>query len=292
MPDSTNSASESEQSNNETDGESRQATDGDSRQGQTSQIEEIAALLQPPTKDADADADADDKGKSEKLGESQEQGIPKTINALAERLGVDVKDLFDIEFALGNQAGGDGESRTLGQLKDLAVEHDSLEVDRLRFEETKTKREAEFVRANAELQDLVNMLPKNAVSPELLQVVANKRAAIVEREKGLTLTAIPEWNDSDTETTDRTAMREHLGGYGFSQGYLESVTDHKTLKYIRDNMQRQQRIERVLAQVKQVNKPGHKPSAKATPPAKRPARAGKQRTVEQQTAEVAKLLTG
>lgn len=279
MPESTNSASESEQSNNES---------GESQENK-SQLEQVAELLQEPEPDAKANGAGD--GESEKPGESQEKGKPETINEFAEMHGVDVKDLYAMKFNFGE---GDGESRTLSELKDIASNANQFEVDRLTFEETKTKRETDFVRANAELQDLVNMLPKNAVTPELLQVIANKRAAAVEREHGLTLTAIPEWNDSDKEATERTSMREHLSAYGFAPGYLDSIADHKTLKYIRDNMQRQQRIERVLAQVKQVNKPGHKPSGKPSPGAKPNARAGgeRTRTVEQQTAAVAELLTG
>lgn len=273
MPDSENSASESNAS---------ESNDGESRQSAATQIEEIAALLAEPEPGAKA---SDDDGDSEKASESGTEP-PKTINEFAERHKVDVKDLYKLQFNFGD----DGESKTLGEMKDIAANAGQLEVDRLTFEETKATKETAFVRANAELQELIGMLPKSAVTPQLLKVIAEKRAGIVEREKGLTLDHIPEWKDSDRETTDRTKMREHLAAYGFGANYLDSVNDHKTLKYIRDNMNRQARIDRVLAQVKQVSKPGHKPSAKPGKPAA-PARAGqKVRTVDSQVSQVAELL--
>lgn len=279
MDESTNSAGESPPGND------TKPDAGESKQpGKNSQLEQIAELLAPPKPD---DKKVDGEGGSEKPGES-DKGKPKTINDFAEMHGVDVKDLYAMQFNFGD---GEGESKTLSELKDIAGNANQFAVDQLRFEEQKTKRETEFVRAQSELQDLVNMLPKKAVTPELLQVIANKRAGIVERENGLTLSAIPEWNDDDRQKKDRNEMREHLSTYGFAPGYLDSVTDHKTLKYIRDNMQRQQRIDRVLEQVKQVNKPGHKPSSKPSPGKKAPARTGgKIRQVEAQTAAVAELL--
>lgn len=281
MQESTNSQSESLPSESPDGGESREAS--------ASQIEEIAALLREPNPATEAEASSEGEANSEKPGESQDGGKPKTINDLAKQLGVDVKELYSLEFKMAET----GESRTLGQLKDIAAETDSFEVKRLEFEESKTKRETEFVRAQAELSELINMLPKNAVTPQLLEVLGKKRAQVVERESRLTLTAIPEWNDSDTEQTERKSMREHLSAYGFGESYLDSVSDHKTLKYIRDNMQRQQRIERVLSQVKQVTKPGHKPSAKSSTPTgrKTPSRRGP-RNQTQQVQAVAKLLTG
>lgn len=279
---------------------------GESRKPAKSQLEQISDVLRGDDTDQ-GDQESRDGGESRnqddqdnqggesdsgKPGESQAKGKPKTVNDLAERLGVTVKDLYDVKFNLGNQAGGDGESRTLGELKDLASEYGQFEVDRMQFEESKTKRENEFIKAQSEMSELLSMLPKNAIKPELLQAVADKRAAILSREKGLTLKAIPEWSDEDTETADRTAMQQHLSDYGYSKSYLDSVTDHKTLKYIRDNMQRQKRIERALAQVKQVSKPGHRPSGK--PNSRKPdggnVRADNPRQVRNQVAAISDLL--
>lgn len=278
---------------------------GESRKPAKSAIEQIGELLRG---DDPGQGDQGDQGSGEsrnqgdqgdqggesddgKPGESQAKGKPKTVNELAERLGVTVKDLYEIKFPLGNQAGGDGESRTLGELKDMASQHGQFEVDRMQFEESKTKRENEFMRAQAEMSELLSMLPKNAIKPELLQAVANKRTALLKREKARTLEVIPEWSDEETETAERGEMQEHLSAYGYSRSYLDSVTDHRTLKYIRDNMQRQKRIERALAQVKQVSKPGHRPSNKPTPPGRGSnLRSDNPRQVRNQVAAISDLL--
>lgn len=270
MPDSTNSNSESQTSDNS----------GESRKPAQSQLEQVAALLR----------DDDDQGgesKDGKQGESHKKGEPpKTLNDVAERLGLEVKDLFGIEFNLG----GDGESLTLGKLKDLATDHGQFEVDRLQFEETKTAREAEFLKAQTELAEVIALLPKNAIKPELIQMLANRREQTLTREKGMTLKAIPDWKDTAREGTDRTAMQAHLAEYGYAPGYLETITDHRTLKYIRDNMQRQERITRVLAQVKQIKKPAHKPSGAPTGSPQVGRSRVKVSKVETQAAAVAELL--
>jgi hypothetical protein len=117
------------------------------------------------------------------------------------------------------------------------------------------------------------------------------RAELVAREERLTATAIPEWADETIEDKDRLAMREYLGEYGFPENYLESVVDHRTLKFIRDAMQRKVRIEKALAQVKTVSKPGHSPSGRpGKARAKTPPR--KTRQVNNQVEKVAELLNG
>jgi hypothetical protein len=66
-------------------------------------------------------------------------------------------------------------------------------------------------------------------------------------------------------------MSEHLKQYGYPVNHLERVADHRQIKYIRDNWQRETRIRKALAAVK-AGKPNptskQKPANKA--PSKRP----------------------
>lgn len=274
---------------------------GENRPPTKSALDQVAALLvgdDPDNLDKDGDKGSEsgakgaegDQGEGPgkgKPGESQKTGKPKSLDDVAERLGVEVKDLYDVEFKMG---GDDGKTHTLGALKDAMAGQDSLEVDRLTFGEEKAKQESALMRAQSELTDIIAMLPKSAIKPELVRAITDRREQTLKREGSLTKDVIPEWKDEEVERKDRGEMQEHLSAYGYASNYLDNVLDHRTLKYIRDNMQRQQRIESALEKVKRVEKPGHKPSGKPTKPAAA-SRAGRNpRSQNQQVSAIAELL--
>lgn len=257
-----------------------------------SQLDEVAKLLagdddageaEKPTDDADAkpEDDSEDAG-AEK---PDNDGPPKTLDDLAEKLGVKAADLYDIEVGLP----GDGDKTiTLGKLKDGFIAADALEVERLTFEETRTEKEAALMRGTQELTEIVAMLPRSALTDDLLQAVANRRAEITRREEKLTLDAIPEWSDEDVETRERQEIGEFMGKYGFPKNYVSQLVDHRTIRLVRDAMLREQRIRKALEQVTTVRKPGH-PSK---PPPSKPKRQSKRRTrrVTDEVAQVKELL--
>lgn len=276
--------------------DSKLPPDGEGHQGEPSksQLDEIADLLAGKSGDGDGDGDdgeghqnLDGDGDGDgKPGESQKKGKPKTLKDLAERTGLDVKDLYGIEFELGS---GESRTRTIGELKDALTEQDTFEVERLTFAEDKTKTEAGFLKAQSELQSLIELLPKNAIKPELINAIKDQRELVTKRERSQTLTAIPEWSDEDVEKTDRDEMREHLGEYGYAANHLDFVVDHRMLKYIRDNMQRTKRIRAALEKVKRVPTKDQRPSGR-TSKKKTAARRSKPNTQANQVAAVAELL--
>lgn len=265
---------------------------GESRKPTQSQLESVASLLRG---DEDGDTDADSEtaahetpGAESSADESQPKGPPKNFDDLAKRLGVKVQDLYAIEFPDATS----GESRTIGQLKDVLGERTDFEVEQLRFEEHRTKQEQEIIRAQADLRQLLSMLPRSAIKPELVQAIADKQELTARQERRNTLNVIPEWSDEQAEAKDRSEMAEHLAAYGYPKGYLDNINDHRTLKYIRDNMRRQQRIERALAQVETVRKPGHGTgkSAGKSPAKSNGKSGGKVRGVTNQVAAISELL--
>lgn len=259
------------------------APSAETREPTTGQIDEVAALLR-----GDEPEESGESENSEASSETNKsKGKPKNLDGLAETLGVEVADLYKIEIPFAD--GDNVEMKTLGELKDSVAEQSTFEVDRLAWEEQRTERENQVVKSMQEVAEIVNMLPKSAISEQLLEAVARKRANLVESEGRMTKQVIPEWSSEDVETADRQAMREHMSEYGFAENYLDSVVDHRTLRFIRESMLRQQRIERALAQVKTVRKPGHKPSGKPTgKPA--PAKRGSTSRARSQVSQVAELL--
>lgn len=235
-----------------------------------------------------ADAGDDQDGEKSETTKAK-PAKPKTLAELAETLGAKVSDLYEIEIPFD---AGDGESRTrtLGEIKDAIGAQDSLELERLQFDETKRNAEKEIRKNSQDLADIVSALPRAALSKDLLAKVARHRAQLVSREERMTAKVIPDWQNQDIEAKDREAISQHLSEYGFPDDYLDSLVDHRTLALLRDSTLRKQRIDAALAQVRKVSKPGHKPSAR---PAKKANNSGTSRRgarVNNQIQQVAELL--
>jgi len=154
----------------------------------------------------------------------------------------------------------DGKSMKLGALKDAAAKQAEFSVRELAFEESRVQRESDLVRSLAELRELVATLPPNAVKPEVLEAVRRKHEANVKAERARTLEVIPEWADEGKRTEDIAGMVEHLAGYGFPSNFLESLVDHRAIRYVRENYLREQRVKRALEQVSHVRSSSAAPS--------------------------------
>jgi hypothetical protein len=108
----------------------------------------------------------------------------------------------------------------------------------------------------------------------VVEAFRQKHEATVQQERQRTLEVIPEWKDEARRTEEITGIVEHLGSYGFPKNYLSSVVDHRTIKYIRENFLREQRLRRALEQVKQAPAsatPKSKPSATKAPAQRKPS---------------------
>lgn len=188
---------------------------------------------------------------------------PKVLKELAERLELEDKDLYAIEVPMS-----DGKSMSIGQLKDAAAKQDEFTIRELQWEEERINKEAEFRQAQDQLRVLLNALPKSALSPAILEKARQQHETMVKTERAKTLDAIPEWKNVEVAQRDLEGMVEHLSSYGYPKEYLAQIHDHRTLKYIRDNYLREQRVRRALEKVQKektaaLNK--SKPTAKGKP---------------------------
>lgn len=276
MPESKTSSPETEGSNAAT------TPSGAAEKPDKSRIETLADLFREgePSQEGDA-SETDANGKP---AERQKKGKPKGLKDLAERLELKPEDLYALEIPMS-----DGKSRTLGQLKDLAAKEGDLSVRELAFEETRSRRESDLMRAQSELRELVAALPKSAVKPEVLEAIRTKHEAVLKRERAQTLEVIPEWNDEAKRTEEIAGIVEHLKGYGFPANYLQSVFDHRTIRYIRDNWRREVRIQKALEQVEAVRP---KPTPKSTPngAAKKPYFSVSGKSIERPRDKLAQVL--
>lgn len=212
------------------------------------QLSQVAALLRgekpgEPTKQPD------------KPPEKKEL---KTIADAAERLGIPIEKLYELEFGVGN----DQQKYSLGKLKDHFTARNDFEIERLRWGETKAQQEADNVRARNEVLELVSLLPKDAIKPEVMTKLRERHTAHITRENARTLEVIPDWKDEKVREADMAGMREHLTSAGFPAKYLDNIIDHLSMRYIRANYLREKRINEALALVKpkQPETPAQRPS--------------------------------
>jgi len=175
---------------------------------------------------------------------SVEKTKPKNLNELAERLGVEVKDLYDMEIPSDKLKG-----MTLGKLKDHMAEREKFTIETLKFAEDKAAKETGFLRAEQELQTLLATMPKELLKPEMIAAAKAKHESIVTTERQKTIEIIPEWRDPVIREKELGDMATHMQAYGFPENYLMSIVDSRTMRYIRDNWQRKVRIDKALADV-------------------------------------------
>lgn len=248
------------------------------------QLSDVVDLL---TKAQD---DQDDQGKGDDDGARAPENVdvPKTLDAIAEGLGVQVADLYEIEIPLGS----DQESITLGALKDLGKAGSQIDLDRIEFEETKTQFETQQRKTAQDFADLVASLPQGVITNDLVDKIHAQRAAIQEREEKLIAATIPTWSDPVVRSRENKVMAEYLDEFGFPQDFLDTVVDHKTTALIRDAALRKQRLEQALTQVRQVRNTGHGVTTTPSKPrSNRQAKVSNTRRSNSQVSEVADLIS-
>lgn len=228
--------------------------------------EGIASLGDMLALDEPGEQPGDDAGASGEESGSEETK-PTKFNDLAGKLGLELDDLYKLEISQAE----DGTPVTVENLKDYYAEQANIELRETEFEERRIKQEADLMKAQDELREIIAALPERAVKPEVLQKVREKHDAQMKLERKKTLDVIPEWADDERRTKDIEKMSEHLQQYGYPVNYLERVADHRMMKYIRDSYLREQRIRAALAKVKAGKPNPTKPSRpNGKGPSKRP----------------------
>lgn len=235
----------------------------------TDDVSSLDELLAAAEQEATEETESEQPGGTESAESSgdTEKTTPTKFNDLAGATDMDLDALYKLEINLDD----DSEPVTIEQLKDSFKQRSEFEKDRFEFEETRTQQETELLRARAELNDILEALPKNAVRPEVLERIRDKNEQRMQVERTRTLDAIPAWKDQDKRTADLAAMSEHLGQYGFPTEHLGTLQDHRWFPYIRDNMAREKRVREALEKVK-AGKPEKAPTPK--PQKKPPAKGG------------------
>lgn len=191
---------------------------------------------------------------------------PDTLDVLSKRLGFKPEQIYSVKIPLADGA----EPMTIGQLKDRVGELVDLETRETRFEQSRIEREGELLRSQTEMRELIAMIPKEHVRPELVNKVRQRHDEKMAFERRMTLEHIPEWRDEKRAGEDLQGMINFTKRWGFDQTFMASVHDHRALKFIRDMYLRDKRIQAAIAKVTTPDSKGQRGSAKTKKAAARP----------------------
>lgn len=191
---------------------------------------ESEAETPPATPEPGREAEKGDK-QSEKAEGEGEQPDPEAEKFYAQ------------EVKLSN-----GQTMTVGELKDMAQEFDSRTLSLI-------ERETAVVKQYHELQEMAGYLNL----PEgVKEAIAQQQAAYLSGQHDLMLKAIPEWTDRAAFEKGRAAIHELGQEYGVD---LSRVTDHKVVKMLHDYA----RLKAAVKQARENVKPIRTPEPKGKP---------------------------
>lgn len=191
----------------------------------------------------------------------------ETFDQVAKRLKVKPEDLYKVRVAMKDGA----EALTIGELKDRVgelVEHDRRVLE---FDNRRVKQEGELINARNEFRTLLGLLPKDAITPQLLEKVRNSHTEMMTQQVNMLKEVVPEWNDSKTYTQEVGEIKSYLKRWGFDSSIWDTITDHRVYKFVRDSWLRDKRIEAALAKVQKPTTQSKRPSAKGKTAAVRPS---------------------
>ena len=234
-------------------------------------IQKEEAGDEPVDSSADGQAidDNDESGKPRKSGKA----APADLGSLAESLGVKVEDLYKVKVP----ASGGREAMTIGQIKDKFSEWESLETDRIAFDESKVKQEADFELAKQEIRELIAVIPKEHLNKEALGRVAAKLVERTKAQAGQVAAAFPEWKDEAVRTAQVADIENTLAAYGYSKQQAQTIRDPRLLKLIRDAARRERQVTKALEAIKrapankQTQQPGSRQAPRQTTTSQRPS---------------------
>jgi len=215
------------------------------------------------------DEDADDSGASD---ESQDAKTVDHIDKMAKRLSLTPEQAYAIRIPMPDGA----EPLTIGELKDKVKDLVSFETREAQFDQRRSRQEGELIRAQSEMRSLLAMLPQDAIKPEMVERVRKQHEAKQNQERRLTLQVIPEWDNEETRESDIAGMSDFLQEHGFDEHFIATIVDHRALRFLRVMWQRDVRIKKALANVKddpgKGARNGQRSSGKARIPPKVPGK--------------------
>ena len=240
-----------------------------SQQQQSPKVENGATVEKPKSRSLRDMFSLSDDGEIRENDDSSEDDPNAPIDSLdraIKKLGITADAAYKMKIPMPNGQ----EPVTLGTLKDRIGEIVDFERRELEFDTRRRDSEGELLRAQNEMRELMQLIPREQLKPELIEKVRNQQTETMRRERQLTLQHIPEWRTEESRVADLEGMEELVQQYGFPKTFVSTVVDHRALKMLRDFYKMDKRIRAALADVTAPNSKGHKPSSKAARPPQNP----------------------
>lgn len=193
-----------------------------------------------------------------------------SVDRASKRLGIKPDEFYNIKIQMKDGA----EALTVGELKDRVGELVEFETRETQFNQRRIAAEGRILNDQREVREILAMLPADVVQklPQLVERVRKKHEATLSREQQLTIEHIPEWTDETVAAKEKAEMTAFLGNWGFDDSFLNTIVDHRAMKFVRDVMMVDKKIKAALAKVTTPDKKGQRPSARTGKPAQKPAR--------------------
>lgn len=183
---------------------------------------------------------------------------PKDLNRVLKRLNLKPEQFDDVMIDIEGQ-----EAIPFKTLRSRVADLVGLETEQVRFESHRLKAEGEILRSREEMRAILAMIPPDKLTPQLIDKVRTQHAQMQQRERQSTLDVIPAWSKQETMEKDTAGMKKFVSKWGFDSNWLDQITDHRAIKFIRDMYLRDLRIEAALAEVKIPEDSSQRGSAKA-----------------------------
>lgn len=217
-------------------------------------------------RDPEGATDSEPEGEGEH-GEEPESSAgddePIDLKALAERTGIEIDQLYDVQVAMGQGR----EPLKLGELKDYVNELHTLDDRREALITQQIEHENAMLRDQQEIAMIVEAIGE--VPESLRALAAEKQSLNLAKQREQLLQIFPEWADQRQYVDDRSKMVDRISRYGLTEQDLGLVQDARWIKVIADLTRYAAEAEQADAKQKRLRKiPKPVPRTRRRPPSK------------------------
>jgi len=162
---------------------------------------------------------------------------PKTLKEFAQSVGVDPKELYALEVPYGDN----GETMSLGDIKDVYKEL-APNIERLReVDRLEVQHRVERSNLIRDLDNLVKLLPPQALKPEYIVAVQQQAKIMAQAEMGKLVQIFPEWQNPLQYEVAVTDMVGVANNYGLTPDEVGNIIDHRWIQALYDLAQYRKR---------------------------------------------------
>lgn len=153
---------------------------------------------------------------------------PITVAKLAESLGVDPADVYELEVPIDK-----GVTVSLGELKDAFKQYGPVKEAIARNKEDRSDFERQVLKTRTELSAIVAAIPPE-LRERVVQEARSRNSTWEKEQERLALETMPELGKADERAKFREMLIEDGAEYGFSEQEITYTQDARTLRMLRD----------------------------------------------------------